>query len=207
MHRPVIVGQGALFPKTSKIINERLLLLLTSLFLSASAKARVERENPDIMNASNSSALKGNLKSLVATGGVLASAGISSQSQAAIIYTDITPLSISAGQNIYFSLTGQDADTTIGGVEGGPQLRLYFQSNVSSSPNLAALDFDNDLAAIQGFNAGTYNAFFASRLTGGSVINGAANFSSYGYALLTYPEGAGYAAWAPITAATSGAHS
>jgi hypothetical protein len=142
------------------------------------------------------SALKGNLKSLLATSGLFT--GIGTASQAAVVYTDIPDITISAGSSIYFSVTGQDAGTAAGGVSGGAELRFYFQGNTDPlSPILSAYNFDNDLARIQGFNAGPSSGFFVSRLTTGGNVSGASNFSTYGYGFLTYSGSEAYADWSP----------
>jgi hypothetical protein len=120
------------------------------------------------MNASNSSALKGNLKSLMATGGLLAGAGTASQ--AAIVHTDISDLTVSAGGNIYFSLTSQAADTTGAVVE---QFRLFFFANLPGEPSIVGVA---NSGAAAGYLGALYS--YSSVLTVGATVNNSRTFFS-----------------------------
>lgn len=122
------------------------------------------------MKINESSNLKGNLKTLMATGGMLAGAG--SSAQAAIVYTDISDLTVSAGSTIFFSLTGQAADTTGAVVE---QFQLSFRYGMPQKPRLQGVA---NSGAFAGYNGPGY--FFASRLTDGTPINSGLTFSSDG---------------------------
>lgn len=110
------------------------------------------------MNAYNPSPLKGNLKTLLATGGFLAGAG--AVSHAAIVYTDLGSGVSTAtfSDSIYFNLTTQDADNILGNVSGGMQFRLYFAYGPTTPQIAGAYYTDGPVTGAQGFAALRLNA-------------------------------------------------
>jgi hypothetical protein len=82
-------------------------------------------------------ALKGNLKTLVASSGALAAAGVASQ--AGIVYTSVNRgagFTASGSGSIWFSLSGQSVSTSS---SSETQFRLYFNLGIYSKPTIHAL--------------------------------------------------------------------
>lgn len=121
------------------------------------------------MNSHAVSAFKGNFKTLVTTGSVLAAGGM--VSKANVVYSDVPDLTISNGQTIYFNLATSEASTDIAQVTGGGQFQLLYNFGTAAKPMIQGTSA-NGMAAL------SQDMSFAAKLSSGTPIDSGLSYSA-----------------------------